>query len=104
LQRAVLRKAACSLQQTGSYAKNPIAAKFYDVFRNTRKEYPVSTEIGAWGGTEFVRIIKRHMLRKQKYPDQKHATGRPYDGIENLRPETKAAVDAFLFKQSSTTK
>ncbi len=84
--------------------ENPIGAKFYDVFRDTREEYPVSTEIGAWGGAEFVRIIKRHMMRKQKYPDEKHATGRPFDGIENLRPETKAAVEAFLVKQSSPTK
>ena len=84
--------------------ENPIAAKFYDLFRDTREEYPVSTEIGAWGGQEFVRIIQRHMMRKQKYPDEGPARGRPYDGIENLRPETKAAVEAFLFKQSSPTK
>ena len=84
--------------------ENPIAAKFYDLFRDTREEYPVSTEIGAWGGAEFVRIIKRHMMRKQKYPDEPNAKGRPYDGIENLRPETKAAVEAFLIKQSSPMK
>jgi len=84
--------------------ENPIAAKFYDLYRDTREEWPVSTEIGAWGGQEFVRIIKRHMMRKQKYPDEGPATGRPYDGIENLRPETKAAVEAFLFKQSAPTK
>ena len=84
--------------------ENPIVAKFYDLYRDTREEWPVSTEIGAWGGQEFVRIIQRHMMRKQKYPDEGPALGRPYDGIENLRPETKAAVEAFLFKQSSPTK
>ena len=84
--------------------ENPIVAKFYDLFRDTREEYPVSTEIGAWGGAEFVRIIGRHMKRKEKYPDEGPALGRPYDGIENLRPETKAAVEAFLIKQSSPTK
>ena len=41
------------------------------------------------------------MMRKQKYPDEVPARGRPYDGIENLRPETKAAVEAFLVKQQS---
>ena len=81
--------------------ENPIGAKFYDLFRDTREEYPVSTEVGAWGGAEFVRIIQRHMIRKQKYPDEGPALGRPYDGIENLRPETKAAVEAFLFKQGA---
>ena len=64
----------------------------------------MSTEVGAWGGQEFVRIIQRHMMRKKAYPDEDPALGRPYDGIENLRPETKAAVEAFLFKQSSPTK
>ena len=81
--------------------ENPIGAKFYDLFRDTREEYPVSTEIGAWGGAEFVRIVQRHMMRKQKYPDEGPARGIPYEGIENLRPETKAAVEAFLFKQKA---
>jgi arylsulfatase len=84
--------------------ENPIGAKFYDLFRDTREEWPVSTEIGAWGGAEFVRIIQRHMMRKQKYPDEGPARGRPYEGIENLRPESKAAVEAFLMKQSSPMK
>ncbi|MHC5025089.1 MAG: sulfatase-like hydrolase/transferase [Planctomycetota bacterium] len=81
--------------------ENPIGANFYDLFRDTREELPVSTEVGAWGGAEFVRIIRRHMMRKQKYPDEGPARGRPYDGIENLRPETKAAVEAYLMKQSA---
>ncbi|HAV13625.1 MAG TPA: sulfatase, partial [Opitutae bacterium] len=81
--------------------ENPIAADFYDLQRDTREEYPVSTEIGAWGGAEFVRVIQRHMMRMSKYPDEKPAYGRPYEGIENLRPETKAAVEAFLIKSQS---
>ncbi len=84
--------------------ENPIGAKFYDLFRDTREEYPVSTEVGAWGGQEFVRIIQRHMQRKEKYPDEPPAFGRPYDGIANLRPESKAAVEAFLIKKQSPTK
>ena len=83
--------------------ENPIGAKFYDLFRDTREEWPVSTEIGAWGGQEFVRVIQRHMMRKQKYPDQGPARGRPYAGIDNLRPESKAAVEAFLRKQQAPT-
>jgi arylsulfatase len=80
--------------------ENPIGANFYDLYRDTREEWPVSTEIGAWGGQEFVRMIGRHMMRKVKYPDEGPARGRPYEGIENLRPETKAAVKAFLIKQA----
>jgi arylsulfatase len=84
--------------------ENPIGARFFDLFRDTREEYSVSTEVGAWGGQEFVRLIQRHMQRKQKYPDEKPAFGRPYDGIENLRPESKKAVEAFLIKQGSPTR
>ncbi len=81
--------------------ENPIVAKFYDLYRDTREEWPVSTEVGAWGGAEFVRVIKRHETRKKMYPDEPPAFGVPYDGIENLRPESKAAVEEFLFKQKS---
>jgi len=77
--------------------QNAILADFYDLNRDTREQYPVSTEIGAWGGAKFVRMIGRHMKRKAKYPDEGPATGMPYAGIENLRPESKAAVDEFLF-------
>ncbi len=84
--------------------ESPIVAKFYDLFRDTREEWPVSTEVGAWGGQEFVRMIGRHKQRKEKYPDEGPARGLPYDGIENLRPESKAAVEAFLVKQSAATK
>ena len=84
--------------------KNPIVADFYDLQRDTREELPLGTEIGAWGGAEFVRIMKRHKARKEKYPDEGPALGRPYDGIANLRPETKAAVEAFLIKNSTPTK
>ena len=81
--------------------ENPIAAKFYDLQRDTREEYPVSTEIGAWGGAEFVRVIQRHKMRKSAFPDEGAAHGTPYEGITNLRPETKAAVQAFLTKRAS---
>jgi len=84
--------------------ENAIVAKFYDLYRDTREEWPVSTEIGAWGGWEFVRVIQRHKQRMAKYPSEPHARGVPYDGITNLRPESKAAVEAFLFKQAAAGK
>ena len=83
----------------GGNIQNAILADFYDLFRDPQERYPVSTEIGAWGGAKFVRMIQRHMARKVKYPDEGPATGMPYKGIENLRPESKAAVEEFLFMQ-----
>ena len=84
--------------------ESAILANFYDVQCDTHEKYPVSTEVGAWGGLEFVRILQRHMLRKQKYPDTPPAYGVPYEGIENLRPETIAAVEAFMMKRASPQK
>ncbi|MFC3613788.1 sulfatase-like hydrolase/transferase [Lutimaribacter marinistellae] len=81
--------------------ESPILAAFHDLYRDTREEFPVSTEVGAWGGQEFVRILGRHMARKELYPDTQPARGVPYEGVENLRPETKTAVQAFLTKQAS---
>jgi len=81
----------------GGNIENAILADFYDLFRDPQEKYPVSTEIGAWGGAKFVRMIQRHMARKNKYPDEGPATGIPYDGVDNLRPESKTAVQQFLF-------
>jgi arylsulfatase len=85
----------------GGNIANAILADFYDLFRDPQEKYPVSTEIGAWGGAKFVRMIQRHLKRKQLYPDEGPAIGMPYEGIENLRPETKAAVQEFLFMMKS---
>ena len=85
----------------GGKIENAILADFYDLYRDSREEWPVSTEVGAWGGAKFVRMIQRHIARKAKYPDEGPATGIPYEGIENLRPESKAAVEEFLFMQKT---
>ena len=85
----------------GGNLDNAILADFFDLFRDPQEKYPVSTEIGAWGGAKFVRMIQRHMARKAKYPDEGPAVGIPYEGIENLRPETKTAVEEFLFMMNT---
>ena len=81
----------------GGNIDNAILADFFDLFRDPQERYPVATEVGAWGGAKFVRMIQRHTARKKNYPDEGPATGIPYDGIDNLRPESKAAVQEFLF-------
>lgn len=35
-------------------------------------------------------------MMKQKYPDRPATYGVPYEGIENLRPETLAMLEIFL--------
>ena len=88
----------------GGKIENAIIANFYDLFRDPQEKYPVSTEVGAWGGAKFVRMVGRHMARKAKYPDEGPATGMPYDGIDNLRPESVAAVQEFLFMTQTPQK
>jgi len=85
----------------GGNLENAIIADFYDLFRDPQERFPVATEVGAWGGAKFVRMVQRHFKRKAKYPDEEPATGIPYEGIENLRPESKAAVQEFLFMMKS---
>lgn len=85
----------------GGNIDNAILADFYDLYRDPQEKYPVSTEIGAWGGAKFVRMIMRHQKRKAMYPDEGPALGMPYQGIENLRPESQAAVQEFLFMMKS---
>ena len=61
----------------------------------------MATELGAWGGAEFLRVIQRHKKRMEKYSSEPPAFGVPYDGVTNLRPESKVAMEAFLLKQKA---
>ncbi|MEM6577434.1 MAG: hypothetical protein AAF678_03000 [Pseudomonadota bacterium] len=81
--------------------ENPIVAKFFNLYHDTREEYSVSTEVGAWGGQEFVRILARHQMRKELYPDTPPAFGMPYEGVENIRPKTQAAADAYVVRRDA---
>ena len=76
---------------------NPIlSAGFYDLYRDPREERPEeSIKMGTWGSGAFGGMLKRHMAMKKKYPDREPTYAMPYDGIENLRPETQQLVKAF---------
>jgi len=76
---------------------NPIAAHIFDLYRDTREERPLdSIKYGPWAGGQFAGMVKRHVAFKQKYPDRPPTYGKPYEGIENLRPESKKAVEIFM--------
>jgi arylsulfatase len=78
--------------------QNPvIAAHFFDLTRDPREERTAdSIKYGTWAGGPFASMIKRHMGMRQKYPDRKPVHGVPYEGIENLRPETQDLIKSFL--------
>jgi len=77
---------------------NPITgAQFFDLYRDSREERPIdSIKYGAWAGGQFAAMIKRHKALKLKYPDRPAVHDVPYQGIENLRPETKKLLESFL--------
>lgn len=80
---------------------NPItSADFYDLYRDPRESRPIdSIKIGPWAGGQFAGMIERHMGLKKKYPDRSPTHGMPYEGIDNLRPETKQIVEVFMLGQ-----
>jgi arylsulfatase len=80
--------------------ENPIGAPIFDLYRDPREERPLdSIKYGPWAGGQFANMVKRHMKMKEKYPDRKPTYGIPYEGIENLRPESKKLVEPFLAAQ-----
>ncbi len=81
---------------------NPVtSAQFYDLYRDPRESRPIdSIKYGPWAGGQFASMIKRHMALKKKYPNRPPTHARPYEGIVNLRPETKKLVEIFELGQS----
>jgi len=77
---------------------NPIAATIYDLTRDPREERGAENSIkfGPWAGGQFANMAKRHMAYKMKYPDRPPTMAVPYEGIENLRPETQHMLQIFL--------
>jgi arylsulfatase len=71
------------------------AAPVYNLYRDPREEH---AHIGAvlWSGASFQDMIKRHQLTIAKYPHATLGKGLPYEGIENLRPESKETVETFM--------
>ena len=80
---------------------NPItSADFYDLYRDPRESRPIdSIKIGPWAGGQFGGMIERHLALKRLFPDRPPTHGLPYEGIENLRPETIALVEVFELGQ-----
>jgi arylsulfatase len=70
-------------------------APAYNLYRDPREEHPL-IGIALWSGASFQDMAMRHMMTIAKYPHAKLGKGRPYEGIENLRPESKETVDIFM--------
>ena len=71
------------------------AAPVYDLTRDPREENPM-IEIVLWSGASFQDMLKRHIITMKKNPNAKIGKGKPYSGIENLRPETLETINTFM--------
>ena len=70
------------------------AAAFYDLITDTRELFPKLIPL-IWTSGQFDRMLARHVIWKEKYPDKEKTRGVPYTGIENARPETQAIGDTL---------
>ena len=70
-------------------------APMFDLYRDPREEKPL-IGVALWAGASFQDMAKRHMMMIMKYPHFPLGKGKPYGGIENLRPESKEAVESFM--------
>ena len=74
---------------------NPIlSAQMFDLYKDPRESRPENTiAISPWAGGQFNAMVKRHLAHKKQYPDRPGTHAEPYEGIENLRPESIKLVE-----------
>ncbi|MEM1411842.1 MAG: sulfatase-like hydrolase/transferase [Pseudomonadota bacterium] len=70
------------------------AAPVFNLHRDPREERP-HIGMALWSGASFQDMAKRHMKMIGKYPHNELGKGTPYEGIENLRPETIETRSVF---------
>jgi arylsulfatase len=68
------------------------SAAFYDLITDPRETDPKLASL-IYASGQWDRMLARHELWKEKYPDKPKAKGVPFTGIENARPETLAIGD-----------
>ena len=73
------------------------AAPVFNVLRDPREQH-AQVGYSLWSGASFQDMLKRHQKTIAKYPHLPLGKGVPYEGIENLRPEsieTRAVFDSW---------
>ena len=69
-------------------------AATYNLLRDPREEHPL-VGYSLWAGASIQDMVKRHQMTIAKYPHLPLGKGVPYEGIENLRPESELAREVF---------
>ena len=68
------------------------AAAFFDLITDPRESSPKLVPL-IWQSGQWDRMLKRHLIWMDKYPNRPKARGIPFTGIDNARPETKAIAE-----------
>jgi hypothetical protein len=76
------------------------ALPVFDLYRDVKETKPLMAT-GMWSVQYFADMRARHMAMKKRYPDRKETRGKPYGGIANLRPETKALLEYYYSAQKA---
>ena len=75
-------------------ADTGVSAAFYDLVLDPRETKPQLIPL-IWQSGQWDRMLARHELWKEKYPNRPKARGIPFTGIDNARPETLAINERF---------
>ncbi len=70
------------------------ALPVFDLYRDLKETKPLLAT-GMWSVAYFPDMKERHMALKKKFPDRTETHGVPYEGIANLRPETKELLKYY---------
>jgi arylsulfatase len=70
------------------------AAPVFNILRDPREEH-AQVGYSLWSGASFQDMVKRHQLTIKQHPHLPLGRGKPYGGIENLRPESIETVATF---------
>ncbi|CTQ52963.1 Arylsulfatase [Roseibium album] len=70
-------------------------AGVYNLLRDPREMFPF-VENSLWSSASFQDMVKRHQKKIAEYPHLPLGTDVPYEGIDNLRPESIKARELFF--------
>ena len=70
------------------------AAPVFNLLRDPREEN-AHVGMALWSGASFQDMIKRHHIAIAQTPHLPLGKGVPYEGIENLRPESIKTREVF---------
>jgi arylsulfatase A-like enzyme len=76
------------------------ALPVFDLYRDLKETKPLMAT-GMWSVAYFPDMRARHIALKRKFPDRHETSAEPYEGVANLRPETKELLKYYNAAQKA---